>query len=91
MGAFLKQRHRFESLTLGNLLRYAKLDDCVHFVREMELPESFESLIPKLEERRSIPKLPKNDDAKCLRHSIDLDTTSKVVLAWDGMPIMMRI
>lgn len=93
MGALVMERERFRfgRMTLGNLLRYAEPDGCVHFGREMVLPKSFESLSLKEEKRRSIPKLPKNKPAKRLRHSVDLNTASMVVLHVMERQLLMLI
>jgi hypothetical protein len=86
MDALQREQRRFQSLTLGHLLRNAKPSDSEHSGRVLVLPGSFHSLALKNEERQSIPRLPKK--RKLIHHSVDLGTTDAVVLACDGTPII---
>lgn len=85
MAALIQEQSRFHpTVKLENLLRHAKPEHCAHLGRALELPNEFVSNGLKIEKKQSIPKT----GSKRKRHSVDLETKEKLVLACDGMPII---
>ncbi|CAB9530806.1 hypothetical protein SEMRO_3054_G342870.1 [Seminavis robusta] len=85
MAALIQEQFRFHpTVKLENLLRYAKPEHCAHLGRALELPSEFVSNGLKMEEKQSIPKA----GSKRKRHSVDLETKEKLVVACDGTPII---